>query len=176
MALKSLTVLPSTYATAEVAAVELAAGVGSAEAIPATAIIENEDFTYSATTESSANKEAGNDPSTALDDQPGFTANWGAEELKMVRVIGNVDLVEHAISNVPEAGDTVQVAVYHNDTLALNSDEGLQAQTGSAIEFNVDGVLPVRGGDVLRVAAVSGGLGEAADWDAAPGELDLQIA
>ena len=163
--------LPSTYESDEVATIELGENTeaGEAEAIPATAIIENEDWVYSA-----AETPGGENVGLDLDDEPGFTAQWSAGQIKNVRVtLSEFDVIEHAITNVPDAGDTVKCIVTVNDVEVVEADEGLVTQNEIAIQFNIDRVIPVAGGQVARLALHNGGLFELADWDATVAELNL---
>ncbi len=125
------------------------------------------DFVYSATAED-------NGTAGILDAQPGIT--YGGPDGGYVRVtLKNVDVLEHAIIAVPEATDTVALAVYKNSELQDVGDEGFATQNEIAIEMNMDTIVgPLANGDVIRVALARGGKEETASWDvAAAGTLTL---
>lgn len=158
-------VTPVLGETDEDAQVDLTAN--GAEATAVTIPAEALDFTYSATAED-------NGTAGALDAQPGVIYNGPNGNYVRVK-IANHDVVEHAIITVPEATDTVTLAVYKNSELAALSDEGYTAQNEIAIEFNLDAIVgPLNTNDVIRVALLAGGKGESVAWDVAAGTLVIQ--
>lgn len=145
--------------------VSLIAGVAEATAV--TVPTEQTEFAYSAIAED-------NGTAGILDGQPGLVyagPNGGYARVKLQ----NVDVVEHATIAVPDAGDTVALAVFKNSEVAAYGDEGFATQNEIAIEMNLDTVVgPLQTNDVVRVGLVGGGLLETASWDiAAAGTITL---
>ncbi len=140
--------------------------LGVAEATALTIPTEQTDMAYSATAED-------NGIAGILDGQPGLVyagPNGGYARIK----IRNHDVVEHAIISVPEATDTVAMAVYKNSDVFDFADEGFVTQNEIAIEMNIDVVVgPLQTNDVVRVALVGGGKNEIASWDVAAGTITL---
>jgi hypothetical protein len=139
---------------------------GIAEATALTIPTEQTEFVYSAIAED-------NGTAGILDGQPGLV--YAGPQGGYARVkVKNHDVVEHAIIAVPEATDTVALALYKNSELAAYGDEGFVTQNEIAIEMNVDAVVgPLNVGDVVRVALVGGGKLETASWDVAAGTITL---
>lgn len=163
MAKLSLHALPSRYALSEDDDVGLLENSETqyAEALALSPTDEHEDWVYSATAESAVGEGVGLD----LDGEPGLIAQWSSENIKNIRVtLEGGDVAEHAIINVPEATDTVQFAVTVGDVVVLQSDEGLSAQDAETLDFNIDGVITVAGGDVVRLVLITGGKFEDASW------------
>jgi hypothetical protein len=90
-----------------------------------------------------------------------------------VRVaITNFDTLEHAIT-LPEATDTAALAVYVNSEVRDYGDEGFNAHASEiAVENNIDTVVVLNEGDVLRVGMSFNGEADA-DLDLAPGEITI---
>jgi hypothetical protein len=102
--------------------------LGVAEATAVTVPTEQTEFVYGATAED-------NGIAGILDGQPGLVyagPNGGYARVK----ISNHDVLEHAIIAVPEATDTVALAIYKNSEVAAYGDEGFVAQSEIAIEMN----------------------------------------
>jgi hypothetical protein len=161
---KKFAIEPVLGETDEDADVNLLLGVAEATAL--TVPTEQTEFVYSATAED-------NGTAGILDGQPGLVYAGPNGGYARVKVQGH-DVVEHAIISVPEAGDTVALAIYKNSDVADYGDEGFVTQNEIAIEMNVDTVVgPLQTNDVIRVALVGGGLKEIASWDVAPGTITL---
>lgn len=143
-----------------------AAEVGGAETAEALALTvdsgSNPDMTYSATAED-------NGTAGALDGEPGVIYSGPAGATNALRVTAkNVDVTEGTIA--PEATDLVSVGVAVNSDIVAIADEGFVAQTGSALEFNVDTIVAVNTSDVVRLVLLAQSSGEnAQDWDVAEG-------
>jgi hypothetical protein len=157
-------VVPLLGTVPEAALVE--PGVNEAEAVPVTltSVADSIDWTYSATAED-------NGTAGILDGQPGVIYNGPSGN--HVRVaITNFDTVEHAIT-APEATDTAALAVYVNSEVRDYGDEGFNAHASEiAVENNIDTVVVLNEGDVLRVGMSFNGEADA-DLDLAPGEITI---
>jgi hypothetical protein len=113
---------------------------------------ESADWVYSSTAED-------NGVAGVLDGSPGFVY-VGPRESVSVRV-ADVDLTDN-IKATLGAADFANVCVYKNSELASSSDEGWNTHEAS-VEYNVDTVMDVQSGDVVRVAVQFSG--EEADAD-----------
>ena len=159
------------------------------EAIPVTAPADNADFvvmnaanedgfTYSATTEGSS-----------LDLEPGFAANWPADERRYFKVKLTVDVAADEIGG-PEEGaeDAIDVQLWDLEGEVLARSEEAEAAGGgldvaeAAGEFTLmSPVLSCDGEDGFRVVVVnrpSGGEaadGEAADYEVVAENADIVI-
>ena len=167
MPFQTMLSLPSQYVTEEVLTVELAENAedNTVEALPFLPTDEMEDWVYGATVET-----PGGPPATGvnLDLQPGFTAQWNAAQSRLIRVtLEGADLAEHAITNVPEALDTVQMIVTVDDDVRVAT--ALQTQDGETLDFEIDDIIQVKGGQVVRVAVMGAGKNEPSDWIAENG-------
>lgn len=144
-----------------------AAEVGNdvAEALAITVTTANTaDWTYSGTAED-------NGTAGSLDGQPGVIYNGPAGQTVGVRVrFSNLDVAEGAIT-VPEAGDRFYAGVWVNSTLVAISDEGVftELDTETAVECNLDTVIEVKGGDVVRIGVAGSAGTETSDLDIAEG-------
>jgi len=141
-------------------------GANLVEAIPVTLtdIADAQDWTYSATAED--NGTAGN-----LDGQPGVV--YSGPSGNHIRVtLANVDTLEHAIT-APEATDTAALTLFKNSVAYDFGDEGFNTHAAEiAVENNIDTVMSVNEGDVIRVGFTFTGEVDA-DLDVAPGEMSL---
>lgn len=122
-------------------------------------------FTYSATAED-------NGIAGESDLEPGLIYEGPAEIWVPVTVrVRDCDVLEGTIA--PEATDEVQLVCYVNSIPMLASDEGFVtagANTETATEYNIDGVVYLTDTDVVRfvLATVTGDEGIIAqDWDVA---------
>ena len=156
----------STYTTNE-SVTALNAGLGAQEALALTVAAETEDFTYAATTED------GEGGGATMDDEPGIIAQWSAEEVKRVRVIGDVEVFDVALGGVIE-GDLVAVQIWVNEVSVLDSDKGSIDVVEATGEFLFDNVINIRGRDVIRLVLEAGAASEAGQYDVA-GELQLDF-
>lgn len=159
----------------EAAAAETAEGVAGtanlAEALALEAIVpvdgvlplEGGTLEYNATAEGRTGEVAvgGND----LDEEPGLVWGGPAGVFAHLQVrVTNLDILEGTIA--PEDTDTVTAAVFVNNDIVAFADEGYvgEIDVATAVEFNIDTIVSVTEGDVIRIALVGGGE-EAADWD-----------
>ncbi len=166
----------------EAAAAETAEGVqGTANLAEALALetilpadgllpLEGGMLEYNATAEGRTGEVAvnGND----LDEEPGLVYGGPAGVFNHLQVrITNLDVLEGTIA--PEATDSVVAAVFVNNDIIAFADEGytVEIDTATLVEFNIDTIVTVTEGDVVRFALVGGGE-ETADWDVSntPGE------
>jgi hypothetical protein len=150
-------VVPLLGTVPEAALVE--PGVNEAEAVPVTltSVADSIDWTYSATAED-------NGTAGILDGQPGVIYNGPS---------GNhVRVAMHAIT-LPEATDTAALAVFVNSEVRDYGDEGFNTHAAEiAVENNIDTVVVLNEGDVLRVGMSFNGEADA-DLDLAPGEITI---
>jgi len=143
-------------------------GANLVEAVPVTInaalLADSPDWTYSATAED--NGTAGN-----LDAQPGLTYSGPGTNHFRVQVT-DFDVIEHGITP-PEATDTsVMILAVNSETVAF-SDEGFTTVAAEiAVEHNVDTIVTLNEGDVLRVGMAF--TGEATgDLDLSPGSINI---
>jgi len=143
-------------------------GANLIEAVPVTInaalLADSPDWTYSATA---------SDAGTAgvLDGQPGLTYSGPGTNHFRVQVT-DFDVVEHGIT-APEATDTSVMILAVNSEIAAFSDEGFTTVAAEiAVEHNVDTIITLDAGDVLRVGVQF--TGEAnGDLDLAPGSINI---
>jgi len=130
------------------------------------------DWIYSATAEDNLHQRSEADAVGAaysLDGQPGLIYNGPAGITQSVMIeVTNLDVSEGTIA--PEATDDVVAAVYVNSEPVLFAPEGYTAEidTETAVEFNLEGIVRVRSGDVVRVGLQSRSEGTV-DWNVAEG-------
>lgn len=142
------------------------AGLGAQEALALSVGAENEDFTFTEALESETDL-------GVMDLEDGLTANWSSEVTKRVRVLATVAVFDVALGGVVE-GDTLDVQVWVNEAVAALSDEGQTDVVEATGTFNIDKVINITGGDIIRLVGEAGALSEAGQYDvAAAGEFDL---
>lgn len=161
----------SIYTTDEVAsalAVAAVAEVGPTESLPLTVAEENEDFTFSESLE-------GDDvaSNSKMDDEDGITANWSSAITKPVRVLAQFTVGAGAGEGALE-GSLLDLAVYVNEDPRVSSDEGFSDIEDAAVQYNIDDVIFVKGGDTVRLVLVGDAESASADYDIpAEGEFAL---
>ena len=84
--------------------------------------------------------------------------------------VTNLDVSEGA-SVIPEEGDSVTLVLLLNSQIVAVADEGFvqDVDTGIAVEFNLEAVVPMKDEDSLRFALMSPSGNETVDWDVAEG-------
>ncbi len=161
----------SLYTTDEVLAAGATAAVaevGPTESLPLTVSEENEDFTFSESLEGDDVAE-----NSKMDDEDGVTANWSSGIIKPVRVVAKFDVAagsgEGALENT-----LTDLMVYVNEQPQVSSDEGFSDIEDATVEYNIDDVIFVKGGDTIRLVLVGDAEAASADFDIpANGEFAL---
>jgi hypothetical protein len=168
-----LTVQPLQGDFEAAAAAETVAETPVALAVTVTDATNPVEWAYSATAEDNIFNltEAELVPSAhPLDGQPGITFQGPAGATRKVHVkVNNLDISEGSIS-LPVEGDDIVAALFVNSDLRVFAPEGFtqDLDVETPVEFNLDAVVDVRAGDVLRVGLLSRSE-NTVDWNVAEG-------
>ena len=104
-----------------------------------------------------------------LDDEAGITYSGPSGQIVRVKTAGFVGTDGAGL----EATDAVQIVVYKNSTKVIDSDEGSSEIAETTVTFNIDGLVQLDEGDVIRFGTESVGEEVDGDIDVAPADFSI---